>query len=335
MSDIRPSRATVRHGRTQSVRHRRCRRCRPGTRCAAQLPRSPRNCERTGTASGIAAATSAREILAAHFVRKSYRKGPIAIPVLQGVDLAIGEGEFVAIVGPSGCGKSTLLHLLATLDAPDVGRDLLRRQSHRQPAVGRARHPAQPLLRHDLSVLSPAAGAHDARKRAGAGDDRRGRARLLAAAAAISRAGTRDARAGRPRPSAEAQAARTVRRRDAADGDRPGAGRPAAACCWPTSRPATSTSATGEEIMAILRRLNREQNLTIVMVTHDRRSPTRPTASSRSSTAASWRREPRSIPCALAADVDYAAGIIDTNARKARCSNCILTRTSQIRRIHA
>src|SRR4051812_39024809 len=55
------------------------------------------------------------EVLAAHFVRKSYRKGPLSIPVLQGVQLAVHQGEFVSIVGPSGCGKTTLLHLLATL----------------------------------------------------------------------------------------------------------------------------------------------------------------------------------------------------------------------------
>lgn len=55
---------------------------------------------------------------------KSYRKGKIEVPVLKGVDLSIPTGDFTTIVGTSGSGKSTLLHLLGTLDAPDAGEIL-------------------------------------------------------------------------------------------------------------------------------------------------------------------------------------------------------------------
>ncbi|MGE0217490.1 ABC transporter ATP-binding protein [Mycolicibacterium sp.] len=45
--------------------------------------------------------------------------GKVAV---RGIDLRIGEGEFVSIIGPSGCGKSTLLHVLAGLKQPETGR---------------------------------------------------------------------------------------------------------------------------------------------------------------------------------------------------------------------
>jgi putative ABC transport system ATP-binding protein len=54
-------------------------------------------------------------------LRKTYESEGVPVRALRGVDMAMGEGEFVAVMGPSGCGKSTLLNLAAGLDSPSDG----------------------------------------------------------------------------------------------------------------------------------------------------------------------------------------------------------------------
>ncbi|HSL16829.1 MAG TPA: ABC transporter ATP-binding protein [Methylomirabilota bacterium] len=78
-------------------------------------------------------------------LNKKYRRGAETIDVLQGLDLDVDPGEFVAFMGPSGSGKTTLLNLLGGLDVPTSGSvtvdgDEITHMSGRRLARWRARH---------------------------------------------------------------------------------------------------------------------------------------------------------------------------------------------------
>jgi lipoprotein-releasing system ATP-binding protein len=236
------------------------------------LVRNPVNVSPPQTVSQMlsAAANGNREILAAHYVRKSYRKASMVIPVLQGVEFAIQEGEFVSIIGPSGCGKTTLLHLLATLDAPDsgeicfegnridnvpsAGRDLLRNKYFGM--VFQFYH-LLPELTTLENVLTPAMIGEGA-----LGYWSRRRAYKERAKEMLELVGLGHRLKHKPRELSGGEMQRTAIARALVSRPR------VLLADEPTGN---LDKHTGEEIMTILRRLNREQNLTIVMVTHDSR----------------------------------------------------------------
>lgn len=65
------------------------------------------------------------EILKCEGVRKVYGSGSNQVTALNGIDLSVSKGEFVAIIGASGSGKSTLLHILGSVDKPSAGKVII------------------------------------------------------------------------------------------------------------------------------------------------------------------------------------------------------------------
>ena len=93
-------------------------------------------------------------------LNKTYRRGGEQIQVLQGLNLDVDKGDFVAFMGPSGSGKTTLLNLLGGLDVPTSGTvsvagDEITHMSSRQ-----AHRMARPPRRVCLSDVQPRSGAH-------------------------------------------------------------------------------------------------------------------------------------------------------------------------------
>lgn len=209
-------------------------------------------------------------ILSARSLYKTYRNGALGVPVLQNVDLAIEKGEFVAIIGPSGCGKTTLLHLLATLDTPDAGqihfegnridnlptagRDILR---NRHFGMIFQFYHLLPELTTLENVLTPAMIGEGL-----LGYMRRRRQYRERAAQMLEMVGLGHRLRHKPRELSGGEMQRTAIARALVSNPR------VLLADEPTGN---LDKATGEEILALLRRLNREQNLTIIMVTHDGR----------------------------------------------------------------
>ena len=207
--------------------------------------------------------------LAAVGLWKRYHKGRVEIPVLCGVDLEVRRGEFLSIMGQSGSGKSTLLHLLGLLDAPDEGQVCFqgRRIDHlpmRQLDALRNKqfgmifqfYHLLPELSALENVLSPLLIAESV-----LGYLRNRKQHVARATHLLEMVGLAHRLKHRPCELSGGEMQRAaIARALAAEPEVLLADEPTG----------NLDSTTGEEILRILRTLNDKQNLTIVMVTHDR-----------------------------------------------------------------
>jgi lipoprotein-releasing system ATP-binding protein len=215
-----------------------------------------------------ASPTQTTPLLYAKKLFKSYRKGKHIIPVLRGVDFAVRPGEFVAIVGQSGSGKTTLLHLLGTLDEAEAGeihfeqnridnlptqaRDVLR---NRHFGMIFQFYHLLPELTTLENVLAPSMISEGVLRYWLNRRKHVERAKQL-----LEMVGLEHRMTHKPKEMSGGEMQRTAIARALIEGPQ------LLLADEPTGN---LDRQTGQEIMDLLRSLNREQNLTIVMVTHD------------------------------------------------------------------
>jgi putative ABC transport system ATP-binding protein len=208
------------------------------------------------------AATQPQYSIQASDIYKTYDTGTTQVPALRGIDLAIQPGEMVAVMGPSGCGKTTLLNCLSGLDKVDSGEIWLEgknlatlsdreRTQYRAlrmgfifqvynllPVLNAVENVELPLL---LSGVKP----KDARARA---------------LAALDQVGLREWATHRPAEMSGGQRQRTTIARALVNHP---------AIVWADEPTGNLDSATAHEIVGLMRQLNQQEGLTIVLVTHD------------------------------------------------------------------
>jgi len=212
-----------------------------------------------------APATSVNDdlIIQAVGIKKVYQTGLVSVPALRGVDLSVQRGEMVAVMGPSGCGKTTLLNCLSGLDTADQGQIAiegvsLSEMSDRDRTTYRARRMGFVFQFYNLlPVLSAVENVELPLLVSGV---RQGEARNRALES-LAQVGLAPRARHRPAELSGGERQRTTIARALVN-------RPA--LVWADEPTGDLDSETASEIMDMLVALNREQQLTFILVTHDR-----------------------------------------------------------------
>jgi putative ABC transport system ATP-binding protein len=201
-------------------------------------------------------------IVEAESVVKRYDTGRVEVQALRGVSFSVGRGEMVAIMGPSGCGKTTLLNCLSGLDRVDSGEVMiegtaLSSMTDDERTDYRARHMGfvfqfynlMPVLTAvenvELPLLVSRVPAGEARRRA---------------LASLDRVGLGERAAHLPEELSGGQRQRVTIARSLVNDP---------AIVWADEPTGDLDSEGAEETVALMRRLNRDQGLTFLIVTHD------------------------------------------------------------------
>lgn len=201
-------------------------------------------------------------------VDKTFRRGTEQIHVLSGLNLEVGDGEFLALMGPSGSGKTTLLNLISGLDRPTNGTvqvddQRIDQMSDRQLAAWRSRHVGLvfqfynllPVLSAERNVELPLLLTHLSK-----------RERRQHVEAALSVVGLAHRARHSPRTLSGGEQQRVgIARAIVTD--------PTLLMCDEPTGDLDRKS--GDEILSLLQALNREHGKTIIMVTHDPNASTR------------------------------------------------------------
>ena len=193
---------------------------------------------------------------------KTYVMGEVRVPALKNVSFEINQGEYVAVMGPSGSGKSTLMNLLGCLDTSTSGSYVLDGEEVAElddAALSSARARKLGFVFQQYNLLSRQTALRNVElpliyRGISTGE------RQIRAKAALDVVGMSERMGHRPNELSGGEQQRVAIARALA-------GSPAVILAdEPTG---ALDSKTGAEIMHIFQRLNAEQGLTLVMVTHD------------------------------------------------------------------